>query len=78
MTSIKEGDIFQSLMFAFTFVANYYIIGTITLLIIFLFIVFFLKKLYKRNWVFEAQENSRLDLARESQEKIDLEYAIKS
>lgn len=49
MVGMKEGDIFQSLMFAFTFVGNYYIVGTITFLIIFAFILIFIIKLFNKN-----------------------------
>jgi hypothetical protein len=49
MIGLREGDIFQSLMFAFSFVGNYYIIGTATLIVILTFIVIFLMKLSKSN-----------------------------
>lgn len=44
---LKEGDIFQSLMFAFSFVGNYYIIGVATLIVLFIFVIVYFRKLYK-------------------------------
>lgn len=49
MVGLKEGDIFQSLKFAFTFVGNYYIIGTIMLMVIFIFIASYFIKLYRNS-----------------------------
>lgn len=46
MTNINEGDVFQSLMFAFTFVGNYYIIGAAECLVVFAMIVVYMIKLF--------------------------------
>lgn len=49
MASIKEGDIFQSLTFAASFIGNYYIIGTLLILIFIGLLVMNMRKKFQKD-----------------------------
>jgi hypothetical protein len=77
--SIKEGDIFQSLMFAYTFVGNYYITGTLELVLLFLFIGLLLAKNLKaqeRLGEGEGENDWQLAFALDYEKKNEYVYSM--